>query len=203
MVMIEEDAPRTTSPTKVPKGKLMKKSSSKKVHVAVHPEEPVEEIELPKVEELSLHSKLVNELKELLQKGSSPSQVAAVFEKKQDTPQEIMNAYFEALFGDLFFKGIAEEVSQKIMYLAKMVSNEWSQLRLLGTLETLCKSSPLDVGKEIALVLKVLYDKDVLEEDSIIEWFDNGDSVDPKAVKVRNWAQPFVDWLRDAEADDE
>lgn len=197
MVMLIEDAP--TSPSTKIKPKLLRKSSSKKVEVVI-PEEPVETM-LPMLEELSLHSILVKEFKDLIQKGSSPSQLALVLEKKDDPPQEVMNAFFEALF-DGFFKGIAKEVSKKKLYLAKVVPDEASQLLLLGTLELFCTECPPDTGKEIAFVLKVLYDEDILEEDQILEWFDNLDAIDPKAGQVRKYSQPIVDWLRDAEPDD-
>lgn len=196
-----EDQPVSPSAKslKEAKSKSEKKSPSlKKGEVAIHPEEP------PKVEEMSLHCALVNEFKALLQKGTSASQLAAVLkEKKEDPPQEVMNAYFEALFGDEFFKGIAKEVSSKKLYLSKAVVDEGAQLRLLVTLQMVCESSPSDVGKEIALVLKVLYDEEILEEDQILEWFDNCESVDPKTVHARKCSHPFVTWLRDAEADDD
>ncbi|CAM6119332.1 unnamed protein product [Calypogeia fissa] len=204
MVMfVDEEAPMSPSTKSVPKdlrSKSLKKSLSKKGDV-VTPEEPAE-ADLPKVEDLSLYSILVNEFKELLEKGSSPSQLATVMEKKQEPPQEIMNACFEALF-DGFFKGIAKDVAKKKLYLQKAVQDEAAQLRLLVTLETFCGPSPPDVAKEIALVLKVLYDEDIVEEDQILEWFDNMDTVDPRTAQVKKFAQPFVDWLRDAEADDD
>ncbi|KAG6540839.1 hypothetical protein Mapa_017817 [Marchantia paleacea] len=203
MVMIDDEAVNPMSPTtkasKENKPKLLRKSSSKKVEVVV-PEEPLEV--LPKLEELSLYSILVNEFKECLQKGFTPSELATYMQRKEEPKDELMNAYFEALFGG-FVKGISKEVKEKKLYLAKVATDEASQLLLLSTLETFCAPCTPEVGKEIAFILKVLYDEDILEEDQILEWFDSNDGINPKSAHVRKLAQPFVAWLRDAEADEE
>ena len=58
-------------------------------------------------------------------------------------------------------------------------------------------------------MLKVLYDEDVVEEDVILAWHDKAGAgavvgVAPAAgAAVRDAARPLVDWLREAESDDE
>lgn len=203
MVMIDEEAVNPTSPTtkasKENKPKLLRKSSSKKAEV-VAPEETVEV--LPKLEELNPYNIIVNEFKECLQKGFTAAQLANYMQMKEEAKDELMNAYFEALFGG-FVKGISKEVKEKKLYLAKVCTDESSQLLLLRTLETFCAPCAPDVGKEIAFILKVLYDEDILEEEQILEWYDNDDGINPKSGQVRKLAQPLVDWLRDAEPDEE
>ncbi|KAL2644730.1 hypothetical protein R1flu_012317 [Riccia fluitans] len=206
MVMIDEETVNQSSPTsKASKenknSKLLRKSSSKKVD-AVAPEESEDTEVLPKLEELSLYSILVNEFKDCLQKGFTPAQLASYMQRKEEAKDELMNAYFEALFGG-FEKGISKEVNEKKEYLAKVTIDDASQILLLRTLESFCAPCAPEVGKELALILKVLYDKDILEEDQILEWYDDGDESDPKSAQVRKFAKPLVDWLRDAEADED
>lgn len=54
------------------------------------------------------------------------------------------------------------------------------------------------VAKEAVLVLKQCYDLDVLEEDTILQWFDTRHPED----KLRKAVEPFTVWLREAEEED-
>jgi translation initiation factor 5 len=166
--------------------------------------------EATKINELTPHEKLLKGFKECLEKGFTPAQLATYVQSKEEPAQEVMNAYFEALFEGLT-KGLSKEVGKKKLYLEVVAQDEGSQAKLLGAIEAFCSSLPADAGKEIAILLKILYDSDILEEEQILLWFDaqvvsNGNTTTTpksKALQVRKFAQPFVDWLRSAEAESE
>lgn len=51
-------------------------------------------------------------------------------------------------------------------------------------------------------LLHMLYDKDILSEDKILEWYKSSDKdVDSQEEKVRTAIKPFIKWLEEAEED--
>ncbi|XP_031273031.1 probable eukaryotic translation initiation factor 5-1 [Pistacia vera] len=147
------------------------------------------------------HERLVNEIKECLKKGSSASQLKSFLSRLTGTPQEIMNALFAALF-DGVKKGFAKEVLKK-NYLAAATQEEGSQMILLHSIESFFGKANPEVVKEVALVLKALYDNDVLEEEFILEWYQQGLSGGNKNSLVWKNSKPFIEWLQSAESESE
>ncbi len=62
---------------------------------------------------------------------------------------------------------------------------------------------------QAALVLQALYEEDIVEEDLIMAWYDKPSAgkvlgVEPRAATaVREAAKPFVEWLEEAESDED
>ncbi|KAG7599384.1 Translation initiation factor IF2/IF5 zinc-binding [Arabidopsis suecica] len=149
------------------------------------------------------HEKLVNEIKELLSSGSSPTQLKTALASNSATPLEKMDALFSALFGGAG-KGFAKEVIKKKKYLvALMMMHEEAgspqQMVLLNGIESFCTKASAEAAKEVALVIKGLYDEDLLEEDVIVEWYNKGIKSSPVLKNVT----PFIEWLQNAESESE
>lgn len=77
---------------------------------------------------------------------------------------------------------------------------------MIGALEFLCTKKP----KNFPVMIKQLYDEDALDEESILDWADEGrseytlDAVDEEArAALRGEAEPVVVWLQDEDSDDE
>ncbi|RRT56927.1 hypothetical protein B296_00033357 [Ensete ventricosum] len=147
------------------------------------------------------YDKLLVEIKSNLSKGSNPTQHQTYLDSLTGSPQEVMVALFEALFEGVG-KGFSKQVGKKKNYLAAAVKGEDSQMLLLHAVEAFCAKCSPDAVKEVALVLKALYDGDVLEEETIIKWYEKG-IVGGKSSQVFKNVKPFVEWLQSAESESE
>ncbi|XP_044468426.1 eukaryotic translation initiation factor 5-like [Mangifera indica] len=151
---------------------------------------------------LCSHENLVNELKAKIQKGLTGNQLQLTMESLSGSAQEKMTALVEALF-DGIEKGFAKEVVKKKNFFASAVAQEeGSQLHLLRAIEAFCSKSS-SLLKEVALVLKALYDADVLDEEDIVQWYQEGIKIGNKDPQIWKNAKPFIEWLQSAESESE
>ncbi|XP_022768252.1 probable eukaryotic translation initiation factor 5-1 [Durio zibethinus] len=152
---------------------------------------------------ISAHEKLVDEIKEYLNKGSSATQLKSFLGSLSGTSQEeVMDALFTALFHDVG-KGFAREVTKKKNYLAAAAIEEGWTMLLLHSIESFCGKASPEAAKEVALVLKVLYDNDILEEEFIMEWYQKGIAGSNKSSHFWKNVKPFIEWLQNAESESE
>lgn len=77
---------------------------------------------------------------------------------------------------------------------------------LIASLELVCKDKP----KNFPVMIKQFYDEDVLQEETILEWADDGrsdftlEAVDEETrAMLRGEAEPVVVWLQEADSEDE
>ncbi|KAK8692259.1 hypothetical protein V6N13_075730 [Hibiscus sabdariffa] len=152
---------------------------------------------------VSAHEKLVDDMKKYLNQGSSATQLKSFLGSLSGSSQEIMDALFTALFHDVG-KGFAKEVAKKKNYLAAAAAKEevW-QMVLLNSIESFCGKASLGAVKEVAVVLKVLYDNDILEEELIVEWYQKGVAGGNKSSQIWKNVTPFIEWLQNAESESE
>ncbi|KAL4271228.1 hypothetical protein GQ457_13G010170 [Hibiscus cannabinus] len=165
---------------------------------------PEHEVKAPE-KGVSAHDKLVNEIKQHLQKGSSPTQLKSFLGSLTGASQEITDALFSALFDDVG-KGFAKEVTKKKNYLAAAAAatkEEGWQMMLLHSIESFCGKASPDAAKEVALVIKVLYDDDILEEEFIVEWYQKGVAGSNESSQIWKNVKPFIEWLQNAESESE
>lgn len=186
----------TNEPEKKPKAATQARQSSKAVSAPSEDDSKAENGERNS-------ETLVEEVKVHLKKGVTASQFRSFLGSLSGSPQDIVTAVYEALL-DGVEKGFAKEVIKKKGFLLAAVGQqEGSQLCLLRALEEFCGKSNTAAVKEVALVLKALYDADVLEEEFIVQWFQEGLAGDKKDSKIWKNVKPFVDWLQSAESESE
>lgn len=150
----------------------------------------------------SAHGNLVDAISEFLKKGSSASQLKSFLGSLTGNSQEVMDALFDALFGGIG-KGFAKDVAKKKNYLAAATQEEGSQMVLLRALESFSAKASPEAAKEVALVLKALYDGDLLEESSVFEWYQQGLVGGNKTSRIWKNIEPFIQWLQNAESESE
>ncbi|CAA0840854.1 Probable eukaryotic translation initiation factor 5-2 [Striga hermonthica] len=141
-------------------------------------------------------------IKEFVKKGSLASQLKPFLESLSGDKQEIVDAVFEALFEGVG-KGFSKEAVKKKKYLAALAQEEGSQPMLLHAIESFCGKASPEAVKEVALVLKALYDDDVLEEEFIVGWYEKGLKGGNKGSPIWKNVKPFVEWLQSAESESE
>lgn len=104
-----------------------------------------------------------------------------------------------------FFK--TKDISKYAPAFAKIANgNAIIERHLIASLEALCVDKP----KNFPVMLKQFYDEDVLEEETILAWAEEGRNeytlaeVDEETRAVlRGEAEPVVVWLQEPDSDDE
>ncbi|KAK8914492.1 putative eukaryotic translation initiation factor 5-2 [Platanthera zijinensis] len=166
------------------------------------PEKKQKKPESPKSNGTINHEKLVAEIKDEAEKGLKSIELVKFAKLQSGSPQEVMDALFEAIF-DGIGKGFAKEVTRKKNFIAAAVQEDGEQMLLLRAVEAFCDKCNGDAVKEVALAVKALYDADLLEEESVVEWYQEGVSGATKGSQIWKNMKPFVEWLESAESEED
>jgi translation initiation factor 5 len=182
---------------------LSTEETEKKKKQATHANGSAKEIpvEKPAVTKPSPYEELVGDIKASLGSAPTPTQLKAVLASSTLPPQDVMNALLEALF-DGVGKGFAKEVVKNKKYLAVAVPDEAAQILLVQAIEAFGGKCNPEALKEVPVVLKALYDGDILEEETIVDWYNAAVAAGKDSQVVKN-AKPFVEWLQSAESEEE
>jgi len=153
------------------------------------------------VAKTSPFDELVAEIKASLGNAATAAQIKGMLSSSTLPPKEVMGALFEALFHGVG-KGFAKDVLKNKKYLAAAVPDEAAQMLLLQAIEAFCGKCSPEALKEVPVVLKYLYDGDVLEEETIVQWYNEAVAAGKNSEVVEK-AKPVVEWLQSADESDE
>ena len=91
-----------------------------------------------------------------------------------------------------------------------MAPDEAGQKLLLACLEHMLTEEEPSLLPKAPLLLKCLYDEDILEEESIIAWHDGGAKLNKRlgiseaqGAAIRKASDPLITWLKEAEEEDD
>lgn len=107
----------------------------------------------------------------------------------------------ESLTGVKLFKEVQRVLKQFHNLLLTYTKSQATQLDCLYGIEEHAKNSQdfVTIAKN---TIHFLYEADVLAEESILEWFQDGDDRYPEfGPKLREQVKPFIDWLEEDEED--
>jgi translation initiation factor 5 len=144
---------------------------------------------------------LVEEIKANLGNAATAAKLKVVLSSSTLPAKDVMDALFEALFHGAG-KGFANDVKKNKEYLAAAAPDEGAQMLLLQAIGSFCGKCSAEALKEVPVVLKFLYDGDVLEEETIVQWYDEAVAAGKYSQAVEK-ARRFVVWLQSAESDEE
>lgn len=105
----------------------------------------------------------------------------------------------------VFTENVMKEIPKRVELLTKFGTTEKHQRSLLGGIERLVGINHRSLLPKISLILKSLYDADVLDEEVILKWGAKPSRkyVDKETSKeVRKKAEAFLSWLETAEDED-
>lgn len=104
---------------------------------------------------------------------------------------------------------------QNASALSSLADTKEAQIEMLVCLEETvvrCEESKKETALAvIPLILKMLYDEDVVDEEIIMQWFDNEIKIkhtrcavsDEVRAQIKTNAQPIIDWLKEADTEEE
>ncbi|EES15961.1 hypothetical protein BDA96_08G106900 [Sorghum bicolor] len=147
------------------------------------------------------YDELVEEIKHQLRNAATAAELKDLLSTSTLCSQDVMNVLFEALF-DGVGKGFAKAVEKNMAYLAALVPDEGHQAKLLQAIEEFGSKCSAAALKQIPFVLRALYCGDVLEEETILQWYYVA-VAGGKNSKVLQNAKPFVEGLQNADYESE
>uniref|UniRef100_M4B4V4 W2 domain-containing protein n=1 Tax=Hyaloperonospora arabidopsidis (strain Emoy2) TaxID=559515 RepID=M4B4V4_HYAAE len=99
------------------------------------------------------------------------------------------------------------QVTKYAPVLEQIVDSQHAQYQLLALVEHFCAVEHFALLTSFPLLLKLLYDEDLLEEECLVTWANNGVRkeyahwaiTDELAAKLKTLMGPFIEWLENAE----
>lgn len=153
----------------------------------------------------------VAQMKRVLNKTKSGAKVADAM-KQLEVEGGLAGKWkvlYEALFAEDNESKLSVQISKRKLILQAVGDDPPSQMAQLLALEYLVGVTDTDRLNQVSLALKALYDDEIVAEELIIAWYGKPSAGKvlgvpaPAAKAVRQAAAKFVEWLQEAESDED
>ncbi|KAG8531510.1 uncharacterized protein KY384_003139 [Bacidia gigantensis] len=142
---------------------------------------------------------------------SKPQGVAEVpdveiYLKAKELGLETKHKTLTVLAQTIFDDGMAEQIPKRASMLKKMITSDRHQKALLGGTERFVGKEHPKLIAQVPKILLALYQEDLVTEEVLKPWASKASKkyVDiSTSKKVRKAAEPFIEWLNNAESDDD
>lgn len=134
--------------------------------------------------------------------GNAKASDAEILQKAKELGVLGKHKAVQVLVQVIFNEDIIDQIGERASLLNKFVTGEKHQKSLLGGIERLVGLTFPSLLPKVPMILKMLYDKDLIEENVVLKWGAKPSKryVDKEiSRKIKKLAQPFLTWLEEAE----
>ncbi|CEP01484.1 W2 domain-containing protein [Plasmodiophora brassicae] len=106
-------------------------------------------------------------------------------------------------------KALLSQIRSRSSILRQVARTRAESQALLGAIENMiCHVEPTRLIPRTSLILHTLYESDIVSEEVLLDWYDGltnvaGGLADLERQEMRESASRFIDWLKEAESDEE
>ncbi|MCJ1486214.1 hypothetical protein MMC06_006391 [Schaereria dolodes] len=142
------------------------------------------------------------------QKSSGVGEVddVDIYIKAKELGIEAKHKTLTVLAQTVFDEDIVTQIPKRASMLKKMITSEKHEKALLGGTERFVGKEHPELVPQVSKILLAYYQEDLVSEAMLKSWGSKASKryVDiPTSKKVRKSAEPFLEWLENAESDDE
>ncbi|GES75542.1 ARM repeat-containing protein [Rhizophagus clarus] len=160
-----------------------------------------------------LKEQTIDHVKEMLENESSSQEIVVYLKQRikegnwqeSDFVQIVWDALMQAVDWsarpDMIENQASRQIKKNAEILAAFASNPKSEVALLQKIQIYCHEDTR-LMRHFRLIVKILYEKDVVSENAIFYWYEKGAKPSGKGLFLKQM-ESFVNWLRTVESDSE
>ncbi|CAI2178434.1 6132_t:CDS:2 [Funneliformis geosporum] len=125
-------------------------------------------------------------------------EITLIETRKDLSKFQLFNVLLPSMYDDISWDVVNKDLVQKEKLFKTFIRGSQDQVTFLRSWEKYLNTRNVKLLSKAALLFKSFYDKDYVEEDSVLEWYNQ--AKDTSDVKKR--CAVFVEWLKNAEEED-
>jgi len=126
-------------------------------------------------------------------------EITLIETRKDLSKSTLFNVLLPSMYDDMPLDVVIEDLVQKEKLFKTFIRGSLDQITFLRSWEKYLNTRNSKLLPKAALLFKAIYDKDYVEEDSVLEWYEQ--AKDTSEVKKK--CAVFIEWLKNAEEEEE